>query len=253
VPDVRGFRYRETLSWDGSATGAPSVLVAEADFAFGARPAWYDAHRHIGTSMFLFLRAFERKLPFPGAIDRDLAARGRGVFDAKCATCHGTYSGEAGRQRAVYEERVVPIATIGTDDARLRALTPEIVAAANAIPITRGLTHVAPTNGYVPPVLIDVWARGLYGHAGQWPSLDVLAMRPEDRPRTFVVASDAPYDLERVGSRWRSASPMDDATLAPGEYVYDASSPGCGVGGHPFLSDLPAADRRAVLEYAKTL
>jgi mono/diheme cytochrome c family protein len=253
IPDVRGFRYRETLSYDGAGTGAPNVLAAEADFAFGARPAWYDAHRHIGTSLFLFLRAFDRDLAFPGAIDRELAARGRVVFDAKCAPCHGAYSGEPGKHRASYDERVVPLSMVATDDARLRAMTAELVDAANAVPITRGVAHVAATEGYVPPVLIDLWARGSYGHAGQWPTLDVLAMKPEDRPRTVVVATDAPYDLDRIGARWRPSSPMDDAKLAPGDYVYDASVPGYGVGGHPFLSDLPAADRRAVLEYAKLL
>lgn len=253
IPDVRGFRYRETLSYDAVGTGAPSALAAEADFAFGARPVWYDTHRHIGTSLYLFLRAFDRKLPYPGNLDRDLASRGKTIFESRCAGCHGTYAGDAGNQRAAYQERVVPLAAIGTDDARLRAVTPELVDAAKAVPITKGLTHVEATNGYVPPVLIDLWARGLYGHAGQWPTLDVLAMKPEDRPRLFIVQADAPYDLERIGSRWRATSPQDGAPLAPGEYVWDASAPGCGVGGHPFLSDLPAHDRHAVLEYAKTL
>lgn len=253
IPDVRGFRYRDTLSYDALATGAPSVLAAEADFAFGARPAWYDAHRHIGTSLYLFLRAFDRKLPYPGKIDRALADRGHAVFDAKCAGCHGTYSGDAGAQRSTYVERVVPRAMIGTDDARLAAVTPDLVAAANAVPITRGLTRVDATDGWVPPVLIDLWARGLYGHAGQWPTLDVLAMKPDERPRLFVVSTDAPYDLDRLGSRWRATSPLDATPLAPGEYVWDASAAGCAVGGHPFLSDLSESDRRAVLEYAKLL
>jgi hypothetical protein len=253
IPDVRGFRYRDTLSYDALATGAPSVLAAEADFAFGARPVWYDTHRHIGTSMYLFLRAFDRALPYPGRVDRDLAARGKTIFESKCASCHGTYAGDAGHQRATYVESVVPLSVIGTDDARLRAATPELIAAANAVEITKGLTRAEATNGYVPPVLIDVWARGLYGHAGQWPTLDVLAMKPDDRPRMFIVSIDAPYDLDRIGSRWRATSAQDDRPLAAGEYVWDASAPGCGVGGHPFLSDLPEADRRAVLEYAKLL
>ena len=58
----------------------------------------------------------------------------------------------------------------------------------------------------------------------------------------------------RSSSRWlrrqhvvRAAATFDAATGSRG------SRPGYGVGGHPFLSDLPADERRAVLEYLKTL
>ena len=106
------------------------------------------------------------------------------------------------------------------------------------------------TGGYVPPVLLDVWARGLYGHAGQWPSLDVLATAPEKRPRRFVVDTEGKYDLERVGVRY---DVTDGRPLKPGEYLYDGGAPGFGVEGHPFLANLAAEERRAVIEYLKTL
>ena len=38
-----------------------------------------------------------------------------------------------------------------------------------------------------------------------------------------------------------------------GEYVYEGDKPGYRVEGHPFLSSLPERDRRAVIEYLKTL
>ncbi len=250
VPDVRGFPWRETLSWDGVGTGSPVALAAEADFAFGARPEWFETHRHIATSLYMFLRHFDRALPFPGPVDAALAERGRSAFDAACARCHGSYAPAGAQPRVRYRERVVPAAMVGTDPAREEAVTPEFVAAANAVPLARGVTTVAATGGYVPPVLIDVWARGTYGHIGQWPSLEVLATRPEARPRRFVVDPDAPYDLAHVGLAWTPAHEGDRPARG---YVYDASVPGMGVEGHRFLADLPADDRRAVLEYLKTL
>jgi hypothetical protein len=42
-------------------------------------------------------------------------------------------------------------------------------------------------------------------------------------------------------------------TLASGEALIDATQAGFGVGGHPFLADLGAADAAAVIEYLKTL
>jgi hypothetical protein len=250
IPDVRGFPWRDTLSWDGVGTGSPVALAAEADFAFGARPQWFETHRHIATSLYLFLEHFDRTLPFPAPVDAPLADRGRGAFEAVCARCHGFYARAGPQPRVRYRERVVPVAMVGTDPARAEAVTPEFVAAANAVPLARGVTTVAATGGYVPPVLLDVWARGTYGHAGQWPTLEVLATKPEDRPRRFAVDPDAPYDIANVGLRW---TPLRDGAKPASGYVYDAAQPGYGVGGHRFLSDLPPDERRAVIEYLKTL
>jgi hypothetical protein len=246
IPDVRNVRYRDTLSWDAVGTGAMPVLVVEADLAFGARPEWFDLHRHLGASLYLFLHDFERKLPFPGRIDTSLAEKGKEQFIVSCAPCHGYYDGNGGLE---YHERVVPLARIGTDPARADAVTPAFVDAANSVPVARGITSVRKTGGYVPPPLLDVWARGTFGHAGQWPSLRVMATAPAVRPRRFVVEPDAPYDLESVGVATRAA---DGSPLAPGEYVFDGNEPGIGVLGHPFLADLgPGA--AAVIEYLKEL
>ena len=81
VPDVRGFPFRETASYDASGFGSPQALVLEADFLFGARPEWYVSHPHIATSMYLYLKSFRRHLPYPKPIDSGLAANGKRVFE----------------------------------------------------------------------------------------------------------------------------------------------------------------------------
>ncbi len=237
VPDVIGFRVRDTLSWDGVGVGSPNALAAEADFAFGVRPIWYDRHRHIGTSLFLYLRSFERTLAFPGKIDGALATRGRVAFEATCARCHGTYSLVEGARRTTYREQVIPLGEIGTDPARANAVTQAFVDATNAMPITRGLTLTSSTHGYVPPVLHDVWARAPYGHAGQWPDLHVLATAPAKRPKRVVLELDAPYDLDAVGIPFRESPDAPEIDPA----------------GHAYLAELPPDERAAVLEYLKTL
>jgi hypothetical protein len=246
VPDVRNARYRDTLSWDGVGTGAPTALVVEADLAVGARTEWFDTHRHLGTSLYMFLHGFERKLPFPGRIDAPLAQRGHDLFVRKCSHCHGRYE-EGGA--VWYREQVVPVDEVGTDRAREQAVTPAFVEAANAVPIGRGITRVAATGGYVPPPLVDVWMRGPFGHAGQWPSLRVMATAPKARPRRFVVQPDAAYDLDAVGVK---THPVEGGAPSAGEYAYDGDGPGLGVEGHPFLADL-GSDAPAVIEYLKGL
>jgi len=65
------------------------------------------------------------------------------------------------------------------------------------------------------------------------------------------VDPSAPYDLERVGVRYEViAAPR---ALRPGEYAYDGDAPGLHVDGHPFLARLNRDERRAVIEYLKTL
>lgn len=127
---------------------------------FGVRPAWVRSHLHIGTSMLLYLRSFTRKLPFPGPLDRARAERGRGLFDDTCARCHGYYVQHGDEMRVSHKERVVPLDEVGTDPARADAVTPDFVEVSNSVALTEGLTRVRHTGGYVPPVLLDVWATG---------------------------------------------------------------------------------------------
>jgi mono/diheme cytochrome c family protein len=235
VPDVIGFGARVTLSWDAIGEGPMDVLVVEADFAAGVRPEWFWAHPLQGASLGAYLRQQPARPAFPGTIDPVLARRGRKSFDDNCGPCHGTY-GDDGRV-VDYEEQVVPLADVGTDPARASAATDSFVAAANDPELTRGITRVRPTGGYVPPVLTDVWARAPYGHAGQWPSLAVLATPPEKRAPRYVLDLDALYDLGEVGVAARAA---------------DGTEPGLSTAGHPFLSDL-GDDAMAVIEYLKTL
>lgn len=251
IPDTIGFAEKRTLSWDGGSEGPSDALVVDADIAAGVRLAWLYGHPLQGASLSTFLRHLPRDLRFPGPIDETLARHGKATFERSCARCHGTYEDD-GRARS-YVEQVVPVDYVGTDPARALAVTDDFVGAANDPRLYAGglkLVSTRRTLGYVPPVLTSIWARAPYGHAGQWPSLAVLAMPPGQRPVRVVVHGDAPLDLERVGV---STGDADAAKLGPGDYLQDARASGFQVGGHPFLADLGPADARSVIEYLKTL
>lgn len=250
IPDTIGFGVKRTLSWDGGSEGPSDALVVDADIAAGARIAWLYDHPLQGASLSTYLRHMPRDLRFPGPIDAALAARGKAAFEKTCARCHGTYEDD-GRAKS-YTEKAVPIAYVDTDPARAEAVSDAFLGAANDPKLVRGglaLVKTRRTDGYVPPVLTSIWARAPYGHAGQWPNLTVLAMKPGARPTHFVVRNSQPLDLEKIGLATDDAS----ASLAPGDYVQDGTVPGFLVSGHPFLADLPDDTRGAVLEYLKTL
>jgi hypothetical protein len=222
------------------------LLAVEADVAAGVRVEWLQKHPFQGASLGAYLRQPETRPRFPGRIDRALAERGHKVFDDNCAHCHGRY-GNDGRV-VEYEEQIVPLEDLHTDPARLLAATASFERAANDPALTLGYTRFRRSAGYVPPVLTNVWARAPYGHAGQWPSLAVLATAPERRPTQIVFRFDAPYDLDAVGVATRAPG----APVAADEYLHDASRRGLAVAGHPFLADL-GRDSAAVIEYLKTL
>ncbi|MEJ7599065.1 MAG: hypothetical protein WKG01_14245 [Kofleriaceae bacterium] len=243
VPDVIGYAHRTTLSWDASGEGPIDLLVVEADVAAGVRVEWLEKHPFQGASLGAYLREPAKRPAFPGPIDRRLAERGRALFVKSCADCHGDYAPD-GRVLA-YDEGAIDLADLGTDPARVQAPTPSFVRAANDPQLTRGYTRFRRSTGYVPPVLTNVWARAPFGHAGQWPSLAVMALRPDQRPTSFVVEPAGLYDLAAVGVPMRPEA-------GAGTYRHDASQPGFSVAGHPFLADL-GRDAAAVIEYLKTL
>jgi hypothetical protein len=249
IPDTIGYGQKRTLSWDGGSEGPSDALVVDADIAAGARIEWLYEHPLQGASLSTFLRHIPRDLRFPGTIDAGLAGKGKRVFERACARCHGTYE-EDGRARS-YVEQIIPIDYVDTDPARALAVTDDFLAAANEPKLVVGglrLVTTRRTSGYVPPVLTNIWARAPYGHAGQWPSLAVLATKPAERPSRFVVHGEAPLDLEKVGVATADAG----ALLGPGDYVQDGNVDGFRVSGHPFIADL-GDDAKAVVEYLKTL
>ncbi|HUS28798.1 MAG TPA: hypothetical protein VMZ53_09815 [Kofleriaceae bacterium] len=245
IPDVIGFRHRTTLSWDASGEGPMALLLVEADIAVGARIEWFERHPFQGASLDAFLRQPAARPKFPRALDRALVEKGKALFEQHCADCHGTYAADG--DAIDYDEPIVALADIGTDPVRASAATETFERVANDRDLTRGYTRFRRTFGYVPPVLTNVWMRAPYGHAGQWPSLAVLAMPPDKRPTKYVVDTEALYDLDAVGIATHPAAP-----LQPGEYLYDAGKPGYSVAGHPFLADL-GKDASAVIAYLESL
>ena len=79
------------------------------------------------------------------------------------------------------------------------------------------------------------------------PTLRDLLEPAANRPARWYRGSDI-LDTVRVGYR------TDGFGSAPGDlFLYDTSVPGNGKGGHEYGTDLPPADKDAIVEYMKTL
>ena len=177
IPDVIGFGVRTSLTWDGAEQGSMDQQAVLAEIEVGVRDIWLERHPFQAASLGAFLRQPRARPGFPGTLNRALAEQGRSVFADACASCHGTY-GVDGRV-IDYDDQP---RDVGTDPARALAPSATFEAAANDPLLTHGATRFHRTGAYISPVLTNVWARAPYGHAGQWPSLAVMAMAPAERP-----------------------------------------------------------------------
>lgn len=189
------------------------------------------------------------KYPLP--VNADLARRGETLFRQNCAKCHGVYGAQW-----TYPNKIVPIEVIGTDATRFRGLSHKLGEHYNRTWFGEKYPAL-PAKGYQAPPLDGVWATAPYFHNGSVPTLhDVL--NSKGRPKIFTRSYDTGRDdYDAVKAGWKvdvldhGADPM-----LPGferRKIYDTTLPGRGNGGHTFGDHFSGAERRAVVEYLKTL
>ncbi|MCK6528600.1 c-type cytochrome [Myxococcota bacterium] len=171
--------------------------------------------------------------------------RGRDLFDARCATCHGIHSGPD----ASFPSLVVDLAEIGTDPDRAEAFGEAEAAWVNLSWI--GFDHpMTATHGYLAPPLAGIWATAPYFHNGSVPDLfGVLdsSTRPTRWRRTGRDSGD--YDPERVGWRHEVVDAPQDVTTIDGRRVYDTTLPGLSNQGHTYGDDLTEDERSDLVAY----
>jgi hypothetical protein len=116
---------------------------------------------------------------------------------------------------------------------------------------------VVPAIGYQAPPLDGIWATAPYLHNGSVPTLyDVLnsKTRPKIFTRSFKTDAEA-YDPVKIGWKVQILEDGPDPGMASFERrkVYDTTQPGRGNQGHTFADHFNESERRAVIEYLKTL
>lgn len=190
---------------------------------------------------------------YPYAIDRTLADSGRAVFERTCSRCHGTY-GPDGK----YPNRLIDIDEVRTDPMLVEEMeTPRgkgYVAWLNKSWFGK-VSRIAPGHGYVAPPLDGIWATAPFLHNGSVPTLEALldsTRRPSFFTRRFVPDE---FDQAAVGLK---VTPLDHGQLDEKDAkkrssIYDTTLRGYSNRGHTFGDALSAADRKAVIEYLKTL
>jgi hypothetical protein len=198
---------------------------------------------------------------YPRSIDLSLVAQGKSIFARDCAGCHGTYADDPDADDAdTYPNLLIPLEVIGTDPvvANMGVVhAPEFVEWYNDSFYGR-VTRAVPDDpfpGYMAPPLDGIWATAPYLHNGSVPTLELVlnsSARPPIWRRTDL--DDTHFDEQAVGWPWvapgysQAAAPPDER-----KFIYDTAYFSQSNAGHSFGDHLAAAERRALLEYLKTL
>lgn len=188
---------------------------------------------------------------YPWLVDAALVGKGHQLFDQQCARCHG----KAGRDDR-FPNKIIPIETVGTDPVRLNALTPDQRKAYGASwfgeygkqPIVEN------PGGYVPPPLDGIWASAPYFHNGSVPTLWHV-LHPDARPKVWLRSEDG-YDQKRVGlevQTFDSLPPEARTSRKERRRYFDTTQEGKSAAGHRFPDVLDEDEKKALLEYLKTI
>lgn len=183
---------------------------------------------------------------YPHAVDQNLAAEGKVLFESKCSKCHGTYGTEE-----TYPNLLVQTSTVRTDTllAHSYQMYPQYYTWYNSSWYAQGpnKAQLLPNKGYVAPPLDGIWATAPYLHNASIPTIDDLlfsSQRPKYWKRTF---DNSDYNKEKMGWNYTVEASKTDVN------TYDTTLPGYSNGGHTFGDVLTDTERKAVLEYLKTL
>ncbi len=204
------------------------------------------------------IRAFIASLEppaYPFDIDQHIADRGRGVFERNCSSCHGTYGKDW-----TYPNLVIGVEQVGTDPAL----------ALGGGGVSEGeerflrwfkdsfygeKSRLVVTPGYIAPPLDGVWATAPYLHNGSVPTIEVLLNSPK-RPEYWLRSFESTdYNPQTLGWNYTELSYGKGGSKDPNERkrIYDTTLPGYSNQGHTFGDALTGDERKAVLEYLKTL
>ncbi len=244
VPPLWNVRKKNALYYTAVGRGDFSKLLFQASVL--GIPDSAAARKAVENfkDVVAWLRALEPPA-FPYPTDPGLAAAGKVLFEGHCSTCHGTYG-----ENETYPNKVVALGVIRTDPYYATyAVQAPIVSwynrswFASSLPYSR----FEPEAGYIAPPLDGVWATAPYLHNGSVPTLQDL-LNSSQRPKRWERSGDSrDYDYEKVG--WKYTPRKQGG----GKWTYDTTIPGYANSGHYFGDKLSDGERKAVIEYLKTL
>jgi hypothetical protein len=242
-------RNGQAYHWDGLNANLREVVLSSA-LGDGSSKTWmdrdvarWDETEPTRRSSLRRIQDYLLKAPvpkYPLPVDTTLAKAGEAVWAGGCAECHAAGNTRVGT--------IIPQSEVGTDRHRMDMWTKTAATTYNAYGEGHAwkFSNFRSTNGYVAMPLDGLWLTGPFLHNGSVPSLTDLLEPVEKRPTRFWRGYDV-IDPVKGGFVTEGPGAEREGTF------FDTSLPGNGNAGHTYGTELPAAAKRALIEYLKTL
>jgi mono/diheme cytochrome c family protein len=191
---------------------------------------------------------------YPFEVDSVLAEQGKELFAKSCSGCHGTYGEDES-----YPNLLIPLDTIGTD--------PTVAMGGTSVEYGKHLVEwyngsfygeiawLDIFEGYVAPPLDGIWATGPFLHNGSVPTIE-LVLNSKARPTYWKRENFDSTHFDQNALGWpHEVLDYGQADASSGErrFIYDTTLEAHHNTGHNFGDHLSDEQRRAVIEYLKTL
>ena len=263
IPHLFDYASFHWVHWDGNSSAVMGRDYAQA-IALGADFEPETLHTTVLPHNVIALERTAHQFGAPawpseilGAIDTEKASRGETLYTEHCLACHS-------------EETLTPVDEIGTDPQRAvnfaklaqdgKSYAQLLIDLGNTVARksleAHGITQeeLAPiersadptwriTHAYHTRTLRGIWASPPYLHNGSVPTLWDLLQPASARPASFPVGRA--LDPQKVG--------IDVVDQGTGAWIFRIDGVGNANTGHEYGTDLPDADKWALVEYMKSL
>lgn len=244
VPPLWNVKKKNTLYYTGIGRGDFSKLLMQV-VVLGIPDSTYARKvQERFVDVLAWLQTLEAP-KYPYEIDEPLAAKGALLFEEHCSKCHGTYG-----ETETYPNKLVSVNMVKTDplyadyamDTKLHDWYNK-----SWFATTEPKSTLVAEYGYVAPPLDGIWATAPYLHNASVPTLEDL-LNSSQRPKYWKRKWESyDFDEEKVG--WNYETKQSGV----GKYTFDTSLAGYSNQGHYFGDKLEANERKAVIEYLKSL
>jgi cytochrome c5 len=246
VPPLWNVRKKNALFYTGAGRGDFARLVmASSLFTLNNAAKAQEVDTRF-PDLVQYLRTLEAPV-YQGAVETALVSQGKTIFVQNCARCHGSYNDGT----EAYPNLLVDLQTVKTDPTLSESgyAFPQFLDWYNKSWFSKGAhsARLQRTNGYVAPPLDGIWATAPYLHNGSVPTLAEL-LESGKRPKFWKKTREQyVFDAQKVGLNYTTETRKTD------KFTYDTSQRGNGNGGHTFGDALSESERKALLEFLKTI
>jgi hypothetical protein len=198
-------------------------------------------------------------------VNKELAEKGATVFKTRCASCHAV----EGATLLVTTDDEYAGRKLGTDEALCktpgnRKIDADWFNKSLLATVLGGEAKVPEKCAYVAPPLVGIWAAAPYFHNGSVPTLEGV-LNSSSRPAKWAYAADGDpgkrvFDAAAVGwkvhpvtGQEKLASKFTVQKYSFSNFTYNTSRLGFSNKGHTYGDTLSDSERKALIEYLKTL